>query len=83
MKIFLTADPKTRALRRVKQLIDRGEKKDFNKVLREIQQRDFEDIEENHALVKNPENFGYFILDDSNMLKEETCTIIIDLVNKL
>ena len=83
LKIFLTADPKTRALRRVKQLIDRGEKKDFSKVLREIQQRDFEDIEENHALVKNPENFGYFILDDSNMLKEETCTIIIDLVNKL
>lgn len=83
LKIFLTADPKTRALRRVKQLEDRGEKKDFNEVLGEIKQRDFEDIEENHSLVKTPEKFGYFILDDSNISKEETYNIIINLVNKL
>lgn len=83
LKIFLAADLKTRALRRVRQLERRGEKEDFNKVLEEIKQRDFEDIEENHALVKTPEKFGYFILDDSNISKEETCNIIINLVNKL
>ncbi len=83
LKIFLTADPKTRASRRVNQLENRGEKEDFDKVLGEIKQRDFEDIEENHALVKTPEKFGYFILDDSNISKEETCNIIINLANKL
>lgn len=43
VKIFLTASAEVRARRRADELTARGEKADFAKILKEIQQRDYQD----------------------------------------
>ena len=43
MKIFLTASPKARAQRRMRELEQRGTPQPFAQVLEEIQQRDYND----------------------------------------
>ena len=43
VKIFLTADPEVRAKRRYDELIAKGQKADLNTILKEIQQRDYQD----------------------------------------
>ena len=43
VKIFLTASPEVRAKRRTDELVAKGQKVDYNKVLQEIKQRDYQD----------------------------------------
>ena len=43
VKIFLTASAEVRAQRRTAELIAKGQKADFNQVLKDIQQRDYQD----------------------------------------
>ena len=43
VKIFLTASPEVRAKRRTDELLAKGQKADYNKILKEIQQRDYQD----------------------------------------
>jgi len=43
VKIFLTATPEERARRRCDELIAKGQKAEYNQVLKEIQQRDYQD----------------------------------------
>ena len=43
VKIFLTASAEVRAKRRYEELIAKGQKADYNKVLQEIKQRDYQD----------------------------------------
>ena len=43
MKIFLFADVKVRAQRRVKELEERGTPKSYDEVLQEMEQRDYQD----------------------------------------
>ena len=43
VKIFLTASAEVRAKRRTDELIAKGQKADFSKILQEIQQRDYQD----------------------------------------
>ena len=43
VKIFLTAKPEVRAQRRCDELNAKGQKSDFHKILREIEQRDYQD----------------------------------------
>ena len=43
VKIFLTADPEVRAKRRYEELIAKGQKADLPQILKEIQQRDYQD----------------------------------------
>ena len=43
VKIFLTASAEVRAQRRTDELVAKGQKADFNKVLKDIQQRDYQD----------------------------------------
>ena len=45
VKIFLTASAETRARRRVKQLAEKHIVEDYEKVLREIEQRDYQDTD--------------------------------------
>ena len=52
VKIFLTADPAVRAKRRCDELNAKGQKADFNKVLQEIQQRDYQDTHREVAPLK-------------------------------
>lgn len=43
VKIFLTATPEVRAQRRTQELQAKGEKADYEKILKDIQQRDYQD----------------------------------------
>ncbi len=52
VKIFLTASAEVRAKRRTDELIAKGQKADFNKVLKEIQQRDYQDTHREVAPLK-------------------------------
>ena len=52
VKIFLTAAPEVRAKRRTDELIAKGQKADYNKVLQEIKQRDYQDTHREVAPLK-------------------------------
>jgi len=52
VKIFLTASPEVRAKRRTDELIAKGQKANFDKVLAEIKQRDYQDTHREVAPLK-------------------------------
>lgn len=52
VKIFLTASAEVRAQRRTKELAAKGQKADYNKILKEIQQRDYQDTHREVAPLK-------------------------------
>ena len=52
VKIFLTASAEVRAKRRTEELLAKGQKADYNKILKEIQQRDYQDTHREVAPLK-------------------------------
>lgn len=73
LKIFLTARPEVRALRRAVQDREKGIKTDAHEALKDLRKRDERDM--NRAidpLPSNPSELGYFILDNSDQFEEET-----------
>ena len=52
VKIFLTASAEVRAKRRADELAAKGQKADYNKILKEIQQRDYQDTHREIAPLK-------------------------------
>ena len=52
MKIFLTASPEVRAKRRTDELLAKGQKADYSQILKEIQQRDYQDTHREVAPLK-------------------------------
>ena len=52
VKIFLTASPEVRAKRRTQEYLDKGQKADYNQILAEIQQRDYQDTHREIAPLK-------------------------------
>ena len=52
VKIFLTASPEVRAKRRTEELLAKGQKANFEKILKEIQQRDYQDTHREVAPLK-------------------------------
>ena len=52
VKIFLTASAEVRAQRRTDELIAKGQKAEFSKILKEIQQRDYQDTHREIAPLK-------------------------------
>lgn len=52
VKIFLTASPEVRAQRRTEELKAKGQKADYNRILKEIQQRDYQDTHREVAPLK-------------------------------
>lgn len=52
VKIFLTASPEVRAGRRTKELLEKGQKANFDQILKEIQQRDYQDTHREVAPLK-------------------------------
>lgn len=79
LKIFLTARPEVRASRRYEQM---GGKNNhtitFEAILADTNERDRRDYERKvDPLVKNPEQMGYIVLDNSDMSEEETVHAVI------
>ena len=52
VKIFLTASPEVRARRRLKEMQAKGQRGDFQQVLKDIQQRDYQDTHREIAPLK-------------------------------
>lgn len=69
VKIFLTASPEVRAKRRCGELSAKGQKVDYNKVLKDIQQRDYQDTHREIAPLKMSRDS--IKVDTSDMTIEE------------
>ena len=56
VKIFLTASPEARAQRRMKELVEKGQPADYEKVLEDIRQRDYQDTHRKTAPLRQAED---------------------------
>lgn len=83
-KLFLTASVEERAKRRFSQAEKRKEKVSYEDVLADTKMRDTRDKTRSFfPLVTNPEEHGYFVLDNTGMSEEETLErILTQLRNK-
>ena len=69
VKIFMTADSRVRAKRRFDELTARGESCDFNKILADIEERDYRDSHREVSPLKQAEDA--VLLDTSELSVEE------------
>ena len=65
VKIFLTATPEVRAKRRCDELLAKGQKAEYNHILKEIQQRDYQDTHREIAPLKQAKDA--YLLDTSEL----------------
>lgn len=77
LKIFLTATPEVRADRRYKELIEKGTPKDYDELLEEIKQRDYNDSHRAVAPLKPADDA--VIVDSSDMPIDEVVKKIVTL----
>ena len=80
VKIFLTADPEVRARRRTDELMTKGQKANYDKVLAEIKQRDYQDTHREVAPLKMARDS--IKVDTSSMGIEEVVSTIREIVAK-
>ena len=80
VKIFLTADPEVRAKRRCEELIAKGQKANFETVLKEIKQRDYQDTHREVAPLKMARDS--IKVDTSNMEIDQVVEAIREIVGK-
>lgn len=80
LKIFLTAKPEARAERRVSQLAEKGIEANFEDVLADVIQRDYNDTNRDFRPLKLAEDG--ILLDNSEMNFEETLEKIITLAKE-
>lgn len=78
VKIFLTASPEVRAKRRCDELSAKWQKVDYNKVLKDIQQRDYQDTHREIAPLKMSRDS--IKVDTSDMTIEEVLEKLKDIV---
>lgn len=80
LKIFLIASPEIRAERRFKELKEKGQDIEYNKILEDIKTRDISDTTRNESpLMKTKE---YVEIDTSNMTIDEIVDKIYDLAKE-
>lgn len=80
VKIFLTASPEERAMRRYRELIEKGTEVDYKEVLDDLIQRDYNDSHREIAPLKPAEDG--VILDTTGMTLEESIDAIIRIVKE-
>ena len=80
LKIFLTASVEERAMRRYKELIEKGVKCDFDEVKKDMEYRDKNDSEREIAPLK-PADDGVIVDTTGNTL-EESVDLILNLINE-
>jgi cytidylate kinase len=81
LKIFLTADPHVRAQRRLKELEQKGEKKEFDDILENIRQRDrIDSTREDNPLIKTDDAVE---VDCSNLTISKMVDIIEDYAHRI
>ena len=80
VKIFLTADPEVRAKRRCDELIAKGQKANFETILKEIKQRDYQDTHREVAPLKMARDSVK--VDTSDMDIDQVVAAIREIVGK-
>ena len=80
VKIYLTAAPEARAMRRLKQLEEKGEKADFAAILAEVNARDRQDMNRETDPLRQAEDA--VLVDSSDLSFEETVDAILRIVEE-
>ena len=80
VKIFLTASAEVRAQRRTRELLEKGQKANYEKVLAEIKQRDYQDTHRAVAPLKMCRDS--IKLDTSDMNLEEAVAAMKEIIKK-
>lgn len=81
LKVYLTASSKIRAKRRFEQLLELGDTPNLAELTKEIEERDYRDMNREHAPLRQAEDA--IIIDSSHMTIEEVVTRIYSLVKKI
>lgn len=76
LKIFMTADPKVRAQRRFDELTAKGETVNFDEILNNVIDRDFQDENRTESPLRRAEDA--LLLDNSYMTREEQLQWVIE-----
>lgn len=79
LKLFLTASPEVRAQRRYDELVEKGEKPDYEAVLADVNDRDYRDTHRAESPLRQAEDA--IVVDNSHMTREEQMEQIIALFN--
>ena len=69
LKIYLIASDEVRAQRRYKELIEKGQTVEYDKIVEELKERDYRDSHRSNSPLKRADDA--IELDNSNMTKEE------------
>ena len=80
LKFYLTAAPEVRALRRVKQHREAGQEVDEAKILKEIIQRDAQDMNRSIAPLRQAEDA--VLIDNSYLDAEETMARMLEIARQ-
>lgn len=80
VKIFLTADVRERARRRYKELLERGTPADFDKLLEEMEQRDYRDSHRETAPLRPAEDG--VIVDTTHLDFAQSCEKILNIIKE-
>lgn len=80
IKLFLTASPEARAQRRYKELVEKGEKVDFQDVLDDINKRDYQDSHREIAPLKQAEDA--VLVDNSGCNLEEGAELLLSIIKE-
>ena len=80
VKIYLTASPEARAKRRMDQLREKGDQTPFEEILKEVNARDYQDMNRELTPLKQAEDA--ILLDSSDLAFEETVAAIMHLVEE-
>ncbi|MGH1388221.1 (d)CMP kinase [Kordia sp.] len=80
LKLFMTASPEKRAMRRYKELIEKGDEVKYEDVLRNVQNRDYIDSHREDSPLRQAE--GAVAIDNSDMGLKEQFERILNLVKR-
>ena len=80
LKIFLTASAEARANRRYKELIEKGEAVEYNDILEDLKQRDYQDSHREIAPLKQAEDA--ILVDTSELTLQESIDKVLSLIKQ-
>ena len=78
VKVYLTASVEVRAQRRYKELIEKGQEADLEKIKKDIEERDYRDMNRDIAPLRQAEDA--ILVDSSYMTIDENVQAILDLI---
>ena len=80
VKVYLTASVDVRARRRYKELIEKGQEADFEKIKKDIEERDYRDMNRDISPLRQAEDA--VLVDSSDLTIEESARAILELIDK-